>query len=97
MSTFAVATDHPSFDGHFPGEPVLPGVVILAEALAVIAEATCTAAMAWKVESVKFHGGVGPGAALAITHAAHGEQSHRFEVHDGPRLITSGTLTRRAT
>lgn len=95
MSTFAVARDHPSFDGHFPGAPVLPGVVILAEALARIAQATSIPASAWKIETVKFHGAVAPGAALEITHSANGAQAHRFEVHEGPRLITSGTLRRQ--
>jgi len=34
----AIRADHPSLAGHFPGEPIVPGVVILDEVAAVLAE-----------------------------------------------------------
>jgi len=33
---FSVAPDHPSLPGHFPGHPVVPGVVVLERVLAEI-------------------------------------------------------------
>jgi 3-hydroxyacyl-[acyl-carrier-protein] dehydratase len=33
---FSVPHDHPSLAGHFPGRPIVPGVVVLDEALALI-------------------------------------------------------------
>ena len=33
---FTIAADHPSLPGHFPGRPVVPGVVLLAEVLACL-------------------------------------------------------------
>ena len=33
---FAIAADHPSLPGHFPGHPVVPGVVVLEQVLAEI-------------------------------------------------------------
>jgi 3-hydroxyacyl-[acyl-carrier-protein] dehydratase len=36
MGRFVVAADHPSLPGHFPGRPIVPGVVLLDEALALI-------------------------------------------------------------
>jgi 3-hydroxyacyl-[acyl-carrier-protein] dehydratase len=34
----AIPADHPSLAGHFPGAPVVPGVVILDEIAAALAE-----------------------------------------------------------
>jgi 3-hydroxyacyl-[acyl-carrier-protein] dehydratase len=97
VTRFDVPPDHPSFDGHFPGEPVLPGVVLLAEALASIEADTGLAASGWTLESGKFHGPVTPGAKLEIRHDAHGEGGRRFEVREAGRLVASGLLARRAT
>jgi 3-hydroxyacyl-[acyl-carrier-protein] dehydratase len=30
-SAFAIAADHPSLPGHFPGNPIVPGVLLLDE------------------------------------------------------------------
>ena len=37
--TFTVPADHPALPGHFPGRPVVPGVVVLDHVLAAIEEA----------------------------------------------------------
>lgn len=36
MASFAVAPDHPCLPGHFPGRPVVPGVVVLEHVLEAI-------------------------------------------------------------
>jgi 3-hydroxymyristoyl/3-hydroxydecanoyl-(acyl carrier protein) dehydratase len=95
MSEHVVPRDHPAFDGHFPGEPLLPGVVLLAEALARIEADTGIAADGWTLESGKFHGAVGPGARLEVVHRAHTLNGRRFEVLDQGRLVASGVLARR--
>ena len=94
MSIFEVPRDHPSFDGHFPGEPVLPGVVILAEVLARIEAETGIGPADWTLESGKFHHGVVPGSRVEIAHEAHGD-GRRFEARQDGMLVASGHLARR--
>jgi 3-hydroxymyristoyl/3-hydroxydecanoyl-(acyl carrier protein) dehydratase len=95
MSTLDVARDHPAFEGHFPGHPILPGVVLLAEAMAAIEAATGTSARDWTVEQAKFLGVVEPGARLALTLAAKPSGGVSFELREGERLVASGALARR--
>lgn len=33
---FAIGADHPSLPGHFPGRPIVPGVVLLDEVAALV-------------------------------------------------------------
>jgi len=49
---------HPAFAGHFPGEPILPGVVLLDETLYALPG---TGATRWQILAVKFHHPVRPG------------------------------------
>jgi 3-hydroxymyristoyl/3-hydroxydecanoyl-(acyl carrier protein) dehydratase len=90
-----VPRDHPAFAGHFPGHPILPGVVLLAEAMAVIEAATATSACDWTIDSAKFLGAVEPGARLAITHVIQPSGGVRFEIREAERLVASGALSRR--
>lgn len=92
----AVPRDHPAFEGHFPGRPILPGVCLLAEAMAALEAATGTAARDWRVENAKFTSPVAPGAALAIAHRGEATGRVRFEIRAGERVVASGVLARRA-
>ena len=64
-----IATDLPSFDGHFPGAPVLPGAVLLALVLRAIAQRPEWAHKVGsrpRIQQVKFLAVVGPGQVLHI-------------------------------
>lgn len=94
MPSFAltIAPDHPAFAGHFPGQPVLPGVALLAEVLEAVLADPALAALVGPVPCIgaaKFLAPVRPGAQLTIelSGSAHGL---RFEVREGERIVASG-------
>jgi 3-hydroxymyristoyl/3-hydroxydecanoyl-(acyl carrier protein) dehydratase len=95
-----IPADHPAFAGHFPGQPLLPGVALLSEVLeAVMGDAALAARVgpSPRIGTVKFLAPVRPGAQLSIQFDA-GASSLRFEVHgeggegheNGRRLVASG-------
>lgn len=96
MSAWEVPHDHPAFAGHFPGHPILPGVVVLAAALEHVAQASATRVADWRLDQAKFVGAVRPGERLAFSHAAGERGGVRFEVHAGTRLVATGAMSRGA-
>jgi len=95
-SALDVPAEHPAFEGHFPGHPILPGVVLLAELIAAVRAATGSAAREWRVESAKFASPVAPGTRLALLSRDEDSGRVRFEVRAGARLVASGVLARSA-
>jgi 3-hydroxyacyl-[acyl-carrier-protein] dehydratase len=92
----AIASDHPAFDGHFPGQPVLPGVALLAEVLeAALHEPTLASRIgaAPRLAVVKFLAPVQPGAVLAIDLRLC-ERAIEWRVGDGSRDVASGQIVR---
>jgi 3-hydroxyacyl-[acyl-carrier-protein] dehydratase len=53
MAEFIIPADHPCLPGHFPGQPIVPGVVVLDRVLAAI-EAQHGAFGALRMPQVKF-------------------------------------------
>lgn len=90
-SAFTIAQDHPAFAGHFPGQPIVPAVVLLAEALAAIEAATGRAPHEWRLSGAKFLQAVGPGARLSLVHE-ESRDGRRFELRCGEAIVASGTL-----
>jgi acyl-CoA synthetase (AMP-forming)/AMP-acid ligase II len=70
------AADHPAASGHFPGNPVIPGAVMLDELVAALFPGGWTG----DVEAAKFHHPVRPGDTVAVTHRTEAG-SIRFECH----------------
>ena len=65
--TFQVPADLPFFEGHFPGHPILPGVVALGWLLAAAERFLARRVEAVELLNVKFQVAILPGAELELT------------------------------
>jgi 3-hydroxymyristoyl/3-hydroxydecanoyl-(acyl carrier protein) dehydratase len=89
---WTVPLDHPAFAGHFPGTPILPGVVLLDMALQIIAAANGIALDLCEISSVKFLSPASPGDELLIQHSVSASGTIRFDIMAGMRKIASGSI-----
>ena len=89
---WSVPLDHPAFAGHFPGTPILPGVVLLDGALQAIAAATGLVLDRCEISSVKFLSPARPGDELLVQHTVLPSGTIRFDIVAGMRKIASGSI-----
>ncbi|MEO5696058.1 MAG: hypothetical protein ABIQ60_02860 [Burkholderiaceae bacterium] len=90
--TVQVAPDHPAFAGHFPGQPLLPGVSLLAEVLEAVLDDNALALRIGatpRLAVAKFLAPVRPGAQLTVRFDAT-PRGLRFDVHEGDRIAATG-------
>ena len=93
MNEIAIANapDHPVFAGHFPGHPIVPGALLLAEALQALDRAGI-ATGGCEIASAKFLSPVVPGESLDFTLVERDTGSIAFTVFVGERGVASGLL-----
>lgn len=91
---FTISPDHPSLPGHFPGRPVVPGVVVLERVIEAI-EAAHGPLAALRLPQVKFLQPLLPGepATVVLDGAA---PRWRFRVLRGDVLLASGEVVSMA-
>jgi 3-hydroxymyristoyl/3-hydroxydecanoyl-(acyl carrier protein) dehydratase len=91
--TFIVDRDHPCLPGHFPGRPVVPGVVVLDHVLAAIERAHGPCA-ALQFPQVKFVQPLSPGetATIVLEPLAGDAPRWKFRVLRTEVLIASGEV-----
>jgi hypothetical protein len=92
VSTLTIGPEHPALAGHFPGMPIVPGVVLLDETLRAVEQDDAAAARRWRISTAKFLSPVRPGEELTLEHEPLADGSLRFTVSRDGRLVAHGVL-----
>ncbi len=92
LTDLAIAADHPAFAGHFPGEPILPGVVLLDAALDHVCHTDGLGMHRWQILTAKFLKVVRPGDALRIALERLDGGVVRWTIRGDAGTVASGTF-----
>lgn len=93
--------EHPALRGHFPGNPIVPAVLLLEAVLQRLESTpqlargpphTAEASFPWRIGSAKFHRPVRPGESLTLELQAHDDGSVGFTLSCGAALVAQGLL-----
>jgi 3-hydroxyacyl-[acyl-carrier-protein] dehydratase len=87
-----IPAKHPSLAGHFPGDPIVPGVVLLDEIIRTARNALGGPAGCLTLPWVKFHAPLRPGEEFVTRLEPLPAASFKFTLQSGEKLIASGNL-----
>jgi len=90
QTSLKIPANHPAFAGHFPGTPIVPGVVLLDEVLHAISLDTSLNETAWQISSVKFLSPLKPGESVIIEHEQLANGTIKFLVFESANLKPTG-------
>jgi 3-hydroxymyristoyl/3-hydroxydecanoyl-(acyl carrier protein) dehydratase len=90
--SFTIAAEHPSLPGHFPGSPVVPGVVVLDNVMAQFDAWRGDGARVVGVRQVKFHAPLLPGERADVLLERDGV-ALTFRVSRAGQPVAQGTMT----
>lgn len=93
QASFEIRHDHPALEGHFPGDPVVPGVVILEQVIRVHRRLQGSSGGAVSMERVRFLRVVRPGDRVVVTFSAvDAAGKQRFTCHHEGDVVVRGVL-----
>jgi len=84
--------DHPASQGHFPGNPIIPGAVLLSETARAIAAGLDSAPALCQVRSAKFLHPVRPGDRVLIRFSRDAGGEIRFTCAVEGRPVLTGQM-----
>jgi 3-hydroxyacyl-[acyl-carrier-protein] dehydratase len=92
LSTLTIAAEHPALAGHFPGAPVVPGVVLLDEMVRTLESEAGSGGGSWRIGAAKFVKPVRPGEVLTLERERLANGSIRFAVRRAGEPVAHGLL-----
>lgn len=89
---FTIAPEHPALPGHFPGNPIVPGVVVLQRVLSLLAAHT-EAEGAVTIVDAKFLRPLYPGEVCTVAIRRPQQRRSAFECRVRSELVVRGSLS----
>ena len=90
--TLTITHDHPALAGHFPGHPVVPGVLVLEEVIETLRLRYGPSLTVTELPAVKLLSPLKPEETLTITIEPGDAQAAAFTCRAGGRVIASGSV-----
>ena len=87
-----ITKDHPALSGHFPGHPVVPGVVVLDEVIETLKQRYGDSLIVTGLPAVKLSSPLKPEELLRITIESEDRETAAFTCRVGSRLVASGSI-----
>lgn len=94
--TLSLAADHPTAAGHFPGNPIIPGALLLAEVLRCIEQAEGARYASCNVKAAKFLHPARPGDTVTIEYARSALGTIEFQCAVGSVKVLAGGIVASA-
>ncbi|MEQ1627427.1 MAG: hypothetical protein ABL965_08535 [Nitrospira sp.] len=88
----SVSPDHPALPGHFPGHPVVPGVLVMDEVIETLREYYGQALIVTGLPSVKLSSLLLPGERLTIEIVQEDSATAAFTCRVGYRIVAAGSI-----
>lgn len=94
--TFTIAADHPALPGHFPGNPIVPGVVLLDE-IAVALQRLQPGIRPTGLPNVKFLSPLRPNETCTVRFSTGRNGTIQFQCTVDDRAVASGSFSAQST
>lgn len=92
QAAWIVPADHPAFAGHFPGRPIVPGVLLVDRAILIASGFLNRPAARLRLGSAKFLSPVGPGEALHFSFRPTASGALEFGIRAAGREVAAGSI-----
>jgi 3-hydroxyacyl-[acyl-carrier-protein] dehydratase len=87
-----IPAQHPAADGHFPGNPIIPGAVLLSDTLRAIAQSAVIHITPCHIKSAKFFRPVRPGDRVLIEFTQNSPGEIKFTSMVDGKIVLAGQV-----